>query len=159
MKPFIRGLKTIHLILTLLLLPLVATSASPLELKLDAAKTGAPINPFIYGQFIEHLGRCIYGGIWAEMLEDRKFYFPITANYAPYKDLQKTEFPVVGASPWEIIGDAGAVTMVKADAFVGDHSPRINSGAGLRQRDLGLVAGKNLRRLSLGQAAWKARRN
>ena len=32
--------------------------------------------------------------------------------------------------------------MVKADAFVGDHSPRINSGAGLRQRDLGLVAGK-----------------
>ena len=30
---------------------------------------------YIYGQFIEHLGRCIYGGIWAEMLEDRKFWY------------------------------------------------------------------------------------
>jgi alpha-N-arabinofuranosidase len=77
------------------------------------------------------------------MLEDRKFYFFITPNYAPYKDLQNTEFPVVGASPWEIIGDGAAVTMVKAGAFVGEHSPRINAGAGIRQRDLGLVAGKN----------------
>jgi len=63
---------------------LVATiTAAPLDLKLDTARTNAPINPFIYGQFIEHLGRCIYGGIWAEMLEDRKFYFPITADYSP----------------------------------------------------------------------------
>ena len=93
--------------------------AAPLDLKLDTSKTGAPINPLIYGQFIEHLGRCIYGGIWAEMLEDRKFYFPITASYAPYKSLQDTAFPVVGASPWQIIGDAGGVTMVKEDAF--DH--------------------------------------
>lgn len=116
--------------------------AAPLDLKLDTTKTGAPISPFIYGQFIEHLGRCIYGGIWAEMLEDRKFYFPITANYAPYRSLQGTAFPVVGASPWEIIGEAHAVTMVKEDAFVGNHSPRIEAGAGIRQRDLGLVAGK-----------------
>ena len=116
--------------------------AAPIELKLDSTKTNAPINPFIYGQFIEHLGRCIYGGIWAEMLEDRKFYFPITANYSPYRSLTNTPFPVVGASPWQIIGDASAVAMVKEDAFVGDHSPRINAVAGIRQRDLGLVAGK-----------------
>jgi len=25
-----------------------------------------PINPFVYGHFIEHLERCIYGGIWTE---------------------------------------------------------------------------------------------
>tara|TARA_B110000483_G_C18150329_1_gene525161 strand:+ start:1159 stop:1380 length:222 start_codon:yes stop_codon:yes gene_type:complete len=50
----------------------------PLRVELDQSKIGEPIEPFIYGQFIEHLGRCIYGGIWAEMLEDRKFYFPIT---------------------------------------------------------------------------------
>jgi alpha-N-arabinofuranosidase len=125
------------------ILPLAATAAGPIELKLDATKTGAPISPFIYGQFVEHLGRCIYGGIWAEMLEDRKFYFPITANYAPYGSLTNSAFPVVGASPWQIIGDSGAVTMVKQDAFVGDHSPLIRSGAGIRQRDLGLVANKN----------------
>ena len=123
-------------------LTLVTTLAAPIELKLDAAKTNAPISPFIYGQFVEHLGRCIYGGIWAEMLEDRKFYFPITAEYAPYKALQDSAFPVVGASPWQIIGEPSAVSMVKADAFVGEHSPRINAGAGIRQRDLGFVAGK-----------------
>ena len=35
---------------------------------IDTSKTGEPISKYIYGQFIEHLGRCIYGGIWAEML-------------------------------------------------------------------------------------------
>jgi alpha-N-arabinofuranosidase len=123
-------------------LTLTSTFAAPVELKLDITKTNTPISPYIYGQFVEHLGRCIYGGIWAQMLEDRKFYFSITANYSPYRDLTNSAFPVVGASPWQIIGDAKLVTMVKADAFVGDHSPRINSGAGIRQRDLGFVAGK-----------------
>jgi len=136
-----KNLKTIHLVFLSIMVS-IAALAAPIELKLDAAKTNTPINPFIYGQFIEHLGRCIYGGIWAEMLEDRKFYFPITANYSPYKSLQNTPFPVVGASPWQIIGDTSAVSMVKKNAFVGDHSPRLNVGAGIRQRDLGLVAGK-----------------
>jgi alpha-N-arabinofuranosidase len=38
---------------------------------IDTEKTGEPMSKYIYGQFIEHLGRCIYRGIWAEMLEDR----------------------------------------------------------------------------------------
>jgi alpha-N-arabinofuranosidase len=33
-------------------------------LTLDAAHPGPVINPNIYGQFSEHLGRCIYEGIW-----------------------------------------------------------------------------------------------
>ena len=80
---------------------------------IDASKAGAPINPFIYGQFIEHLGRCIYGGIWAEMLEDRKFYYPVTADYAPYHELTDTAFPVVGSTPWQILGAADSVAMIK----------------------------------------------
>jgi len=110
---------------------------------LHADGSGAPINPFIYGQFIEHLGRCIYGGIWAEMLEDRKFYFPVTAEYDPYKQLKDTPFPVVGASPWQVIGPAGAVEMVKENAFVGEHTPRIKAGAGIRQLDLALLKGRD----------------
>ena len=109
---------------------------------LHGSRTSEPINPFIYGQFIEHLGRCIYGGIWAEMLEDRKFYFPITAEYRPYRELVDSPFPVVGASPWQIIGPAGAVTMVKEDSFVGEQTPRVRAGAGIRQRDLAVVEGK-----------------
>jgi alpha-N-arabinofuranosidase len=126
------------------LMPLFAVSAlaSLPPVTIDPARTGPAINPFIYGQFIEHLGRCIYGGIWAEMLEDRKFYFPVTAEYAPYRSLTDTAFPVVGASPWEILGPAAGVAMIREGAFVGEHSPRVAAGGGLRQRDLGVVAGR-----------------
>ena len=118
----------------------------PATVTIDAAQTGEPISRYIYGQFIEHLGRCIYGGIWAEMLEDRKFYFPITAEYKPYRGTREvpedSPYAVVGASPWQIIGRPDSVTMVKEDSFVGDHSPLIKQGAGIRQLDLGLVANK-----------------
>jgi alpha-N-arabinofuranosidase len=122
-----------------------ANEAKPnsVEITIDATKVGPEINPFIYGQFIEHLGRCIYGGIWAEMLEDRKFYFPVTDKYHPYSDLSKTAFPVVAASPWEVIGSAGSVTMENEEPFVGEHSPRIAAGSGIRQNDLAVVAGKD----------------
>ncbi len=110
---------------------------------IDASKTGEPISKFIYGQFIEHLGRCIYGGIWAEMLEDRKFYFPITPQYDPYRGTRAvpkdSPFAIVGASPWQIIGAPDSVTMVKEDSFVGEHTPLIQPGSGIRQLDLGLV--------------------
>jgi alpha-L-arabinofuranosidase len=121
--------------------------AQPSSVTIDAAKTKDAISPYIYGQFIEHLGRSIYGGIWAEMLEDRKFYHPITADYKPYVKSKaipaEAEFQVVGASPWQIIGSANSVMMVKENAFVGEHSPLINAGSGIRQLDLGLVKGKD----------------
>jgi hypothetical protein len=114
--------------------------------KIDANKTAEPISKYIYGQFIEHLGRCIYGGIWAEMLEDRKFYFPITTDYNPYRRTRgvprDNPFAIVGASPWQIIGPADSVTMVKEDSFVGEHTPLIQPGSGIRQLDLGLVKNK-----------------
>lgn len=34
------------------------------EIFVDALSRVAPLERGIYGQFIEHLGRCIYGGIW-----------------------------------------------------------------------------------------------
>nr|UZM28263.1 alpha-L-arabinofuranosidase [uncultured bacterium] len=112
------------------------------SIAINAAAQRDPINPFIYGQFIEHLGRCIYGGIWAEMLEDRKFYFPITAVYDPYQTLQETPFPVVGASPWQILGDPARFIMDASDPFVGKHTPVLRKGCGIAQHDLAIVKGK-----------------
>jgi alpha-N-arabinofuranosidase len=44
---------------------LFAQAAEPAStLALDAAKPGPVINKNIYGQFAEHLGHCIYEGIW-----------------------------------------------------------------------------------------------
>jgi len=109
---------------------------------IDAKRVGEPISKYIYGQFIEHLGRCIYGGIWAEMLEDRKFAFPVTAKYEPYSRLKDTAFPVVGASPWQILGPENSVVMVKEDSFVGEHTPLVAVGSGIAQHDLALSKGK-----------------
>jgi alpha-N-arabinofuranosidase len=96
------------------------------QITIDAAKAGEPVSKYVYGQFIEHLGRCIYGGIWAEMLEDRKFYYA----------------PGAAESPWKSVG---AVEMVKTDAFVGQHSPRVTAAgqpAGVVQGGLALRKGK-----------------
>jgi len=93
---------------------------------IDAAKTGEPISKYIYGQFIEHLGRCIYGGIWAEMLEDRKFFYAVGAK----------------GSPWKALAGAGGTVMDKANSFVGDQTPRISAPGGIVQGGLGLVKGK-----------------
>ena len=117
------------------------------RITIEASRKGPPVSKYLYGQFIEHLGRCIYGGIWAEMLEDRKFYFPITAEYDPYRATRRqpkdAPFPVVGASPWQIIGPPDSVRMVTQDPFVGHHTPWIAPGSGIRQKDLGLIGGKD----------------
>jgi len=127
--------------LSLIFLASTLLHAAP-TVTIDTNKSGMPINPFIYGQFIEHVGRCIYGGIWAEMLEDRKFYYPVTVVYAPYNEPTGTDYPVVSSSPWQIMGGSDSVAMLKDGAFVGEHSPRVRAGSGLRQRDLGVVKGR-----------------
>lgn len=98
--------KTILAVLCILIVSGTWLWAQPAKVALDATQTGEPINPHIYGQqLIEHPGRCFYGCIWVEMLEDSKFYFPITENYDPYKAFIDSPFPVVGASPWQILGE------------------------------------------------------
>jgi alpha-N-arabinofuranosidase len=59
---------------------LAAAQSQPVTANIDASKTGAPISKYIYGQFLEHIGGIVNTNIWAEMLDDRKFYFPITSN-------------------------------------------------------------------------------
>lgn len=89
---------------------------------IDGSKKFEPISPYIYSQFIEHMGRCIYGGIWAEMLRDRKFYHPVGS----------------GDSPW--LGIRRDVKMSRQDPFVGEHSPVIASS--LSQSDLWVQKGR-----------------
>jgi alpha-N-arabinofuranosidase len=115
--------------------------------KIDPEKTGAPISPYIYGQFVEHLGRSVYGGLWAEMLEDRKFYFPITDTFDPFgtgtdKQWNAGAFQFLKASPWKTIGPPGTVTMQADGAYCGEHSPQIQSPGGISQSGLALLAGR-----------------
>ena len=101
----------------------------------DATKTGTPISKYIYGQFIEHLGRCIYGGLWSEMLEDRKFFYPVTGE-APAWEMYKPSdrsydgeghpYELLMRSPWMIDrSETGRADGRPRDAFVGEHTPEI----------------------------------
>jgi len=53
-----------------------ADSTAATRVSIDAAQVTSRVNPMIFGQFVEHLGRCIYGGIYEEgsPLSDAKGY-------------------------------------------------------------------------------------
>lgn len=123
------------------------------ELKTDVL--GEPISPYLYGQFIEHLGRCIYDGLWAEMLEDRKFFYPIDGKtpawtlHEPGPSTWEGEghsYEILTRSPWLPIGGAESVEMVRENSFVGEHTPRIQRRegrrAGIYQAGLSLQRGR-----------------
>ncbi|HOQ98377.1 MAG TPA: alpha-L-arabinofuranosidase C-terminal domain-containing protein [Anaerolineae bacterium] len=67
------------------------------QIRVRAQQAIGRIDRTIYGHFVEHMGRCVYGGLWAEMLANRKFNGPDLA-----------EFGVV--SPWVSLGGGPGVT-------------------------------------------------
>ncbi len=106
--------------------------AEEVELSIDMGKPGPAISPYIYGQFIEHLGRCIHDGIWAEKLIDRKFLLE------PEKK-------------WKTVSPEGADVKVMHDmagAYAGDHCMAVwvkdsnHARCGIQQGDIGLLRGK-----------------
>jgi alpha-N-arabinofuranosidase len=114
--------------------------------RIDASKTSVPVSKDVFGMFIEHIGKTMYGPLWAEMLDDRKFYFPILAVDPP-EDPNVPDF-VRKLQPrrWHPVGPAEAVTMDKVKPFVGEQSPSIAldlaTPHGFRQTGIALVKGK-----------------
>ena len=113
-------------------LELVSSRKLKPEVVVETAQTLLPISKYIYGQFIEHLGRCIYGGIWAEMLEDRKFFYSVGS----------------GDSPWKIIGNPSNVKMNPILAYVGVHAPDVRlkgngEQGGIFQENLAVIQGRS----------------
>ena len=97
----------------LLAVLLFSTSAfpqtQPVSATIDASKTGHPISKYIYGQFLEHAGNLVDENVWAEMLADRKFFYPISSKP-----------PVEPPDPaWRRRGPVRDWTPIGADEFVG----------------------------------------
>ncbi len=58
-------MKRVLFLLTALLLTGTLQAQQPVEVRIQDRTTGNPVIPAeIYGQFAEHLGTCIYGGLW-----------------------------------------------------------------------------------------------
>jgi alpha-L-arabinofuranosidase len=111
---------------------------------IDTRQTAAPISKYEFGMFIEHIGPLIYRSLWAEMLDDRKFYFPITSKEEPAATRQGG-FRGMQLRKWRPVGPDEEVTMDKEQPFVGDQSPRVkldsSTAHGIRQSGLALVKG------------------
>src|SRR5579859_7452448 len=127
-----------------------ASQPSPPErliVNIDARQTASPVSPYEYGMFIEHIGQLIYHSLWSEMLDDRKFYFPIKPEEPPAAaPAQGGPFRNMQLRKWHPIGPADTVMMDKDQPFVGEQSPRIELNAstphGIRQSGFALVKGK-----------------
>lgn len=118
----------------------------PLSVTIDARQTARPTSKYEFGMFIEHLGPLVYRSLWSELLDDRKFYFPITAAEAKAPSRLPGQMPGMSLRKWRPVGPADAVVMDTADPFVGAHSPKISLAAsaphGIQQTGLALVQGK-----------------
>jgi len=106
------------------------TSMNP-SITINLSQKQSPLSKYVYGQFIEQMGNSIYGGIWAEMLQDRKFYFKPNSRNSPWKYSSQ---------------DSSQLRIDSLDAFTGKYSPVMieNSKANaiLSQENLALKSGK-----------------
>ncbi len=122
-----------------------AAQTPPVNVVIDASKTGAPISNYLYGQFLEHGGNIVNENIWAEMLEDRKFYYPVTPKppEQPAGPAWRRRGPL---RHWTPVGGDEVVTMDTKEPYTGDHTPLIKLSAaevhGVRQTGLAVRKGK-----------------
>lgn len=92
-------------------------------LAIDTTSSTKKIEKGIYGQFIEFLGDGIYGGLWSELIMDRKFYSPIGKE----------------SSQWTSSGTADIVSASEA-TYSGGYAPSFSTGAAISQSGLTLNA-------------------
>ena len=120
-----RSLYLAALITVLLAALVLPASAQTTRVSIDTTRARKPISKYIYGQFMEHYGRSIYGGTWSEMLEDRKFFYTVTGEspawtmFQPGPGTHEGEghpYELLTRSPWMIIGEKGAVTMMAGNS-------------------------------------------
>jgi len=110
---------------------------------IDASKQREPISPYMYGMFMENKSDLMNRTLWSEMLEDRKFYFPITT--AEPKEMAQSSQPK--SRRWIPVGSEAFITMDQDHPYVGEQTPLIaveeRTPHGIQQSGLALVKGKN----------------
>jgi alpha-N-arabinofuranosidase len=124
-----------------------AARAGELVVRIDAGKASAPVTPYQYGMFIEPIGGLIARSLWAEMLDDRKFFFPVVAEGKDPPLPNGVEGrPGMANRKWRPIGSDAAVSMDAHDPFAGAQSVAVAlEGGGVHgfgQGGIALVKGK-----------------
>ncbi len=114
-----------------------------IQVAIDASKPGAPVNPMIFGGYMEPATT----RVWSEMLTDRKFSIPITSAGEAAPAAANPMMRRFGGEPFRLVGPAGTVEMDTARPFVGKHSPLVKLAAsephGIQQSRLRVAHGKS----------------
>ena len=116
-------------------------NAPKIEATVHLDQEGAPIHPFVHGMFTELLSNMFENGIWAEMLSDRKFFYPVDNSEALFPENTKRH-----QLRWRPVGPESSVRMDTEDPYVGKQAPLVSldSGkAGIRQSGLWLQKGRS----------------
>ena len=119
-----------------------------LSITIDGAARSAPVTRYEYGMFIEPIGPLVARTLWAEMLDDRKFYYPIVpaAGDAPAPPNAEGR-PAVAIRKWRPVGGNAAVAMDTAMPFVGKQSASVTvdlrEARGFSQSGIGIAAGRH----------------
>jgi alpha-N-arabinofuranosidase len=150
LKMFLRSLQIGGAVAAILIASLRAANPADgsLQVRIDASKPSAPVSRYEYGMFIEPIGTLMARSLWAEMLDDRKFYFPVVAEGKDPEQPKGVEGrPSMLSRKWRPIGGDGTVKMDPQHAYVGAHSVRVTlDGEGVHgfgQSGMGLAKGRS----------------
>src|SRR3569833_3317915 len=64
----------------LLVMVMAAHAANSVSMRIEARERAEPVTKYEYGMFIEPIGGLIARTLWSEMLDYRKFFYPIVAD-------------------------------------------------------------------------------
>jgi alpha-N-arabinofuranosidase len=128
--------------------PIAAQGPATIGLTIDGAQRSDPVTPYAYGMFIEPIGTLVARTLWAEMLDDRKFYFPVVTEAEDKPPPPNVEGrPGATYRKWRPIGGAHAVTMDPRDPYVGKQAASVivetDAPRGFGQSGIGLAAGRH----------------
>ena len=122
------------------------TKSEPIVAQIDVSAQRAPMSKYMYGMFLEHLGNADVGdliddGLSAEVLDDRKFFYPVDTI-----DIQVPVNKKDSVNQWVPANHAKAITMDSIKPYVGVHSPKITiqkeTAEGIAQSGLSIVSNK-----------------
>ncbi len=96
-----------------------------------------------YGGFLEHIGDLINHSLWSEVLDDRKFYWPVNSEPVPAPPGRNGGPPRSVSNKWRPTGSDSTVTMDTTAPYVGKQSPlvHLSSADALRHRPVQPCAG------------------
>lgn len=128
----------------LLLLGTTLMAQPKLVAKIDVSQKSDRIEDELFGMFMENLGNEDVGNLtddclWSELIDDRKFFYPVDRNDELIPKNRKQKI-----NQWIPVG--ADVTMDEKQAYVGKHAPKIttntNSENGISQTGIQLQKNK-----------------